>query len=584
MQEAHAEAAALVAELTKGGVEETIELVGRLAELCRSFGDQAWLAGELARHARWSEPLELPGTVPAVASFYLRAGNGGAERVMVDLASLLSEAGLSSTVLVEQLGDDDYELAEGVQTELIARIDWEGDVAGSCRQRYERLAAIIAERGIGACIYHAWIYSAMVFDLIVLRALGVRFILNTHGIFCYPLLATNGFRDALALVARVAAVADEVVSETDVNARYHAIFRDHAWSVPNPTPKMGLGAEKEGAGEGELEVEGCTAAVTAEDGLPGKAAAGVGDASEAAADGAPSPAEGGASDVSGQTAPEADGAPGRAAAHVVWVGRFDELKHPEDAIRALAHAASLLPRVRLRFVGSGDDDTSLTRLKELARELGVSEHIEFAGFQSDVAPHYAWADLLISTSSTEGFSMVLLEASACGVPVAMYDLPYLPFASSAGVRSVPQGDWRALGELMAALLDDGDELAAMSSAARAFYQRFAEFDYVGTWKAILMGDAAGRAEVVSATSGERLLWEVMFDALLFGSAGAERDRLWLEGLRNDLTGQLETERSRREELERELADTWGSVSMKVGRVATAPLRAARDAMGKRHRQ
>ena len=73
--------------------------------------------------------------------------------------------------------------------------------------------------------------------------------------------------------------------------------------------------------------------------------------------------------------------------------------------------------------------------------------------------------------------MVLTEALSHGVPVVMYDLPYLELVRQCqGIFSVPMGDTAAAAEAVSALLSD-DALWQRSStmavdSLRAFVQRY----------------------------------------------------------------------------------------------------------------
>ena len=63
-------------------------------------------------------------------------------------------------------------------------------------------------------------------------------------------------------------------------------------------------------------------------------------------------------------------------------------------------------------------------LEGLSGELGIENHVVFRGFvpQEEVAGLYEAADIFLQPNreiagDTEGFGIVFLEASACGVPV-----------------------------------------------------------------------------------------------------------------------------------------------------------------------
>jgi glycosyltransferase involved in cell wall biosynthesis len=99
------------------------------------------------------------------------------------------------------------------------------------------------------------------------------------------------------------------------------------------------------------------------------------------------------------------------------VGRLSREKAHADLLRAvalLARTSSSIRNLRVVIVGEGPEGGAL---KHLARQLGISDHVVFAGQTSDVAPFYAAADVFVLPSHSEGSPYVLLEAMAAGVPV-----------------------------------------------------------------------------------------------------------------------------------------------------------------------
>lgn len=97
----------------------------------------------------------------------------------------------------------------------------------------------------------------------------------------------------------------------------------------------------------------------------------------------------------------------------------DVYKGVDVTIRALPAIAKVFPDVKYLVIGRGDDQP---RLAQLARELGVSDRVVFAGFvpTPDLPEYYRLADAYIMPSQ-EGFGIVYLEAMACGKPVLSGD-------------------------------------------------------------------------------------------------------------------------------------------------------------------
>ncbi|GBE94146.1 glycosyltransferase [Nostoc cycadae] len=101
----------------------------------------------------------------------------------------------------------------------------------------------------------------------------------------------------------------------------------------------------------------------------------------------------------------------------LWSG--DIYKGVDVTIRALPTIAQVFPEVKYLVIGRGDDKP---RLAQLAKDLGVSDRVVFAGFvpTEDLIAHYRLADAYIMPSQ-EGFGIVYLEAMVCGIPVLSGD-------------------------------------------------------------------------------------------------------------------------------------------------------------------
>lgn len=97
------------------------------------------------------------------------------------------------------------------------------------------------------------------------------------------------------------------------------------------------------------------------------------------------------------------------------VGHLIPRKGHDVVIRALA----LLPGHHLVVVGDGPQRESL---RALAQRLGVAGRVRFAGPRphGELRHFYGAADALVLASAREGWANVLLEAMACGTPVAAY--------------------------------------------------------------------------------------------------------------------------------------------------------------------
>lgn len=80
---------------------------------------------------------------------------------------------------------------------------------------------------------------------------------------------------------------------------------------------------------------------------------------------------------------------------------------------------------KLYILGSGDK-RSEENLKSLISQMGLSDYVFLENFQLDLKPWYSKAEMLISASKIESFSMTLIEAQTLGCPIVSFDCPYGP--------------------------------------------------------------------------------------------------------------------------------------------------------------
>jgi phosphatidyl-myo-inositol dimannoside synthase len=167
---------------------------------------------------------------------------------------------------------------------------------------------------------------------------------------------------------------------------------------------------------------------------------------------------------------------------IVGVSRLVPRKGFDTAIRAIARLAGSHPDVVLVIAGTGRDDG---RLRRLAAELGAP--VRFLGRvdHDDLPFVYGCADVFTMLCRTrwggleqEGFGIVFVEASACGVPQVAGDSGGAADAVADGetgliVRHPERVD--AAVQALRRLLDDDAERARMGAAARRRAET--EFDY-----------------------------------------------------------------------------------------------------------
>lgn len=141
---------------------------------------------------------------------------------------------------------------------------------------------------------------------------------------------------------------------------------------------------------------------------------------------------------------------------LLCVGRLSREKGHADLLRAFSHlreAERAALRSCLLLVGDGPENRNL---HALCAELRLDDIVRFAGYQADVRPYYAMADIFVLPSHSEGSPNVLLEAMAAELPMVATAVGGVPEVLSHEVNAllVPKGDVMQMAKAIRRLLHD----------------------------------------------------------------------------------------------------------------------------------
>lgn len=99
--------------------------------------------------------------------------------------------------------------------------------------------------------------------------------------------------------------------------------------------------------------------------------------------------------------------------------RLDPIKNLPFMIEGFGRVLSALPGCRLAIVGDGP---LRPELESRIRSAGLEHAVQLCGRRDDAEHVLPLLDLYVSTSLSEGTSMTILEAMACGLPVIASDV------------------------------------------------------------------------------------------------------------------------------------------------------------------
>jgi glycosyltransferase involved in cell wall biosynthesis len=153
------------------------------------------------------------------------------------------------------------------------------------------------------------------------------------------------------------------------------------------------------------------------------------------------------------------------------VTRLHDSKGNSYLVDAAKIVLSQRPQARFFLVGEGP---LREPLEAQAARLGLGDRFVFVGFVKDVAGVLNAFDLSVFPSLWEGTPLTLFETLAAGKPIVATDADGLLDVLTNGhdARIVAKRDAQALADAIVQLIDNPDERARLSAAARQTSQRF----------------------------------------------------------------------------------------------------------------
>lgn len=147
----------------------------------------------------------------------------------------------------------------------------------------------------------------------------------------------------------------------------------------------------------------------------------------------------------------------------ITVGRFSKEKNQRMMLHAFAELLKKGCDARLVMLGKGEEEENL---RALARELGISEQIDFAGFVVNVEDYLGNADVFLLSSDYEALPLALLEAMAAGLPIISTDVGGVQDIVTDNGILISAGDTAALVQAMEEMYRKQDVRARMAAASR----------------------------------------------------------------------------------------------------------------------
>jgi glycosyltransferase involved in cell wall biosynthesis len=167
---------------------------------------------------------------------------------------------------------------------------------------------------------------------------------------------------------------------------------------------------------------------------------------------------------------------------VVTVGRLSKIKQVNMLLKATKNLVHWDDGIKVAVVGDGHQRESLERQ---AKEMAITDNVDFLGWQDDVNRYLRQSKVFVMTSASEGLPHSLIEAMLIELPVVMPDVGEIDDLVENGINGYvfPPNDIERLTESLKNLLSDEDRRREFASAARAAALRHSVAAKVGQWEA-----------------------------------------------------------------------------------------------------
>lgn len=123
---------------------------------------------------------------------------------------------------------------------------------------------------------------------------------------------------------------------------------------------------------------------------------------------------------------------------IIFVGTFRRLKGPDRVLRVIKHLKSEIPDIKACFLGKG---YMFNQIQEEVRKNYLENNIELMGHVKNTDYYFQRSKLLLMPSRSEGLSMAMLEAMACGCVPIVSDVGNMTDAARHGWNAMVVNDY-----------------------------------------------------------------------------------------------------------------------------------------------
>ena len=179
---------------------------------------------------------------------------------------------------------------------------------------------------------------------------------------------------------------------------------------------------------------------------------------------------------------------------ILCVGRFnDYVKRVDRILGCYKLIQGKEPDTKLLLVGKCDRDATFrpgdnSTINDIIKKTGINvSNVIFAGEVDDIKKYYSQASLVLLTSNSEGFPMVINEAACFGVPIVCNKIPGLEDLVIDGENGylTEQDDLQTMADRVCDILSNDELKKRLSSNAKKLAKRFDTKNISDKWEFLI---------------------------------------------------------------------------------------------------
>jgi glycosyltransferase involved in cell wall biosynthesis len=157
---------------------------------------------------------------------------------------------------------------------------------------------------------------------------------------------------------------------------------------------------------------------------------------------------------------------------VMHVGNIRPLKGHANLVAAAASLTRTRKDIHIVSIGGEKTDGDLASIRQMATDLGVSDHMRFLGRRQDALAFIAACEVYVNPADVEGLPVTILEALALARPVVATSVGGVPSIVRDGETGilVPPGDPDAIARAIIWMVDNPRTAGTYGTNGRSLIQ------------------------------------------------------------------------------------------------------------------